>query len=386
MKTTFMGYPRPDGGVGIRNFVAVISTVSCANLVAERIAREVEGAVAICHGHGCGRRPEREMHNRILAGLGRNPNVYGVVLVSLGCEGTPASWVAEEIRKSGRPVELFTIQEGGSGQAVEKGIRAARRLAAQAAQVERAETPLGSLILGMECGGSDAFSGVTANPAIGDLADWLIAQGGSAVLTETTELIGTTGILGRRAKNEEIKRRILEVVEDAHQNTLRCLGENAARAIAPGNMDGGMSTIQEKALGCVRKGGSSIITDVVEYGQPSGQKGLIIMDGPGYDAESLTGLAALGCQIIFFSTGRGTPLGFPIVPVVKVASNSALYRRMPLDMDVDAGLVLEDGCTFRDLRERMAEQLLSTAEGALTKSERNGQTSFVCLWSHSKSI
>jgi altronate dehydratase large subunit len=151
-------------------------------------------------------------------------------------------------------------------------------------------------------------------------------------------------------------------------------------------MDGGMSTIQEKALGCVRKGGSSIITDVVEYGQPSGQKGLIIMDGPGYDAESLTGLAALGCQIIFFSTGRGTPLGFPIVPVVKVASNSALYRRMPLDMDVDAGLVLEDGCTFRDLRERMAEQLLSTAEGALTKSERNGQTSFVCLWSHSKSI
>ena len=198
--------------------------------------------------------------------------------------------------------------------------------------------------------------------------------------------IGTTGILGRRAKNEEIKRRILEVVEDAHQNTLRCLGENAARAIAPGNMDGGMSTIQEKALGCVRKGGSSIITDVVEYGQPSGQKGLIIMDGPGYDAESLTGLAALGCQIIFFSTGRGTPLGFPIVPVVKVASNSALYRRMPLDMDVDAGLVLEDGCTFRDLRERMAEQLLSTAEGALTKSERNGQTSFVCLWSHSKSI
>ncbi len=362
MKTTFMGYPRPDGGVGIRNFVAVISTVSCANLVAERIAREVEGAVAICHGHGCGRRPEREMHNRILAGLGRNPNVYGVVLVSLGCEGTPASWVAEEIRKSGRPVELLTIQEGGSGQAVEKGIRAARRLAAQAAQVERAETPLGSLILGMECGGSDAFSGVTANPAIGDLADWLIAQGGSAVLTETTELIGTTGILGRRAKNEEIKRRILEVVEDAHQNTLRCLGENAARAIAPGNMDGGMSTIQEKALGCVRKGGSSIITDVVEYGQPSGQKGLIIMDGPGYDAESLTGLAALGCQIIFFSTGRGTPLGFPIV------------------------LVLEDGCTFRDLRERMAEQLLSTAEGALTKSERNGQTSFVCLWSHSKSI
>lgn len=386
MKTTFMGYPRPDGGVGIRNYVAVISTVSCANLVAERIAREVEGAVAVCHGHGCGRRPEREMHNRVLAGLGNNPNVYGVVLVSLGCEGTPASRVAEEIRKSGRPVELLTIQEGGSSQAVEKGIQAARRLTAQAGLLERIEAPLSALTLGMECGGSDAFSGVTANPAIGDLADWLIGQGGTAVLTETTELIGTTGILGRRAKNEAVRKRILEVVEDAHQNTLLCLGENAARAIAPGNMDGGMSTIQEKALGCVRKGGSSTITDVVDYGQPSDQKGLVIMDGPGYDAESLTGLAAMGCQIIFFSTGRGTPLGFPIVPVVKVASNSALYRRMPSDMDVDAGQVLEDGRSFRDLGEEMVQRLLATAEGAPTKSEENGQTSYVCLWSYSKSI
>ena len=386
MKETFMGYRRPDGGVGIRNYVAVLSTVCCANMVAEKIAKEVDGAVAICHGHGCGRRPERAMHNRVLVGLGTNPNIYGVVVVSLGCEGTPAAWVAEEIRKSGRPVQLLTIQNEGSLKTVEKGIEAARKMAEEASRIKREETPLEQLMLGMECGGSDALSGVTANPGIGNLSDWMIQKGGTAVLTETTELIGTTGILCKRAADVEVRERICQVVEDAHQNTLVCLGENAARAIAPGNMDGGMSTIQEKALGCVRKGGSSQITQVVDYGEKPTRKGLVIMDGPGYDAESLTGLAAMGCQIIFFSTGRGTPLGFPIVPVVKVASNSNLYRRMEDDMDVNAGQLLEDGFTFQQLLEEMAGKLLETADGQLTKCEKNGQTDYVCLWSYSKSI
>ncbi len=386
MKKTFMGYHRPDGGVGIRNYVAVLSTVCCANMVAERIAREVDGAVAICHGHGCGRRPERPMHNNVLVGLGTNPNVYGVVVISLGCEGTPAAWVADEIRKSGRQVELLVIQHEGSNKTVEKGVGIVRQMVNEARKQRREETPVSKLMLGMECGGSDALSGVTANPAIGGLSDWLIKEGGTAVLTETTELIGTTDILGKRAKDEEVRRRIRQVVEDAHQNTMLCLGENAARAIAPGNMDGGMSTIQEKALGCVRKGGSSTINQVVDYGVKPTQKGLVIMDGPGYDAESVTGLAAMGCQIIFFSTGRGTPLGFPIVPVVKVASNSALYQRMPDDMDINAGRLLEDNCSFPQLLEEMAETMVNTADGLFTKCEVNGQTSYVCLWSYSKSI
>ena len=386
MKKTFMGYHRPDGGIGIRNYVAILSTVCCANMVAEQIAKEVAGSVAICHGHGCGRRPERPMHNRVLVGLGTNPNVYGVVVVSLGCEGTPASWVAEEIRKTGRPVELLIIQEKGSRETVKKGIEIAKKMVEEAGRVRREETPVDKLMLGMECGGSDALSGVTANPGIGNLSDWLINQGGTAVLTETTELIGTTEILSRRAENEEVRRRICQVVEDAHQNTLACLGENAARAIAPGNMDGGMTTIQEKALGCVRKGGTSTITQVVDYGEKPLRKGLIIMDGPGYDSESVTGLAAMGCQIIFFSTGRGTPLGFPIVPVVKVASNNDLYKRMQDDMDINAGRLLEDGYSFPQLLEEMVDELLKTANGEPTKCEKNGQTNYVCLWTYTKAI
>lgn len=383
---TFMGYRRPDGKVGVRNYIAILSTVCCANPVAEKVARKVPGAVALLHSHGCGRRPERPTHNMCLKGLGSNPNIYGVVVVSLGCEGTPAKEVTADIARTGRPVELVVIQDAGSVKAVEKAVQIASRMAQEAAKLRREEFPVSCLMLGMECGGSDALSGVTSNPSIGVLSDWLVAQGATTVLTETTELIGTNKILKKRAANEEVARRIDEVIQAAQDNTHAALGENAARSISPGNMDGGMTTIQEKALGCVRKGGTSTINEVVEYGQAPTQKGLVIMDGPGFDTESLSGMASMGCQIMFFSTGRGNPVGFPIVPVIKVSSNNELYARMQDDIDINAGKLLSSDVSFDDMREEMVDMLIRVANGEPSKAEKNEQGGIVCLWAWSKSL
>lgn len=383
---TFMGYRRPDGKVGVRNYVAILSTVCCANPVAEKVARKVPGTVALLHSHGCGRRPERPTHNMCLKGLGSNPNIYGVVVISLGCEGTPAGEITADIAASGRPAELVVIQDMGSPKAVTKAVEIASRMAEEAAQLQREEFPVSCLMLGMECGGSDALSGVTANPSVGRLSDWLVEQGATTVLTETTELIGTNSILKKRAANEEVARRIDEVIQAAQDNTRTCLGENAARSISPGNMDGGMTTIQEKALGCVRKGGSSTINEVVDYGQAPTQKGLVIMDGPGFDTESLSGMASMGCQIMFFSTGRGNPVGFPIVPVIKVGSNNELYARMKDDIDINAGKLLSDNFSFDDMLEEMVDKLLRVASGELSKAELNEQGGIVCFWAWSKSL
>lgn len=367
---TFKGYKRPDGGCGIRNKVAIVSNVVCANSVAQQIAARVPGAVPLLHTQGCTRPLEKPTHIKCLVGLATNPNIYGAVVISLGCEGTPASAIVEGIRKSGRPVELIVIQDAGTVASVEKGVEIASRMAADAAKLEREDCPVSKLMIGLECGGSDAMSGVTANPAIGMLSDWLVERGGTTVLTEMTELIGTTQILVRRAKDEAVAERLLQAVQKAQDIAVQVLGPNAGRAIAPGNMDGGMSTIQEKSLGCMRKGGSSPIMEVVDYGSKPSEQGLIIMDGPGNDAESITGLSAMGCQIIFFTTGRGNPLGHVVTPVVKVASNDELFARMPDNMDINCGVMLEEGYRFEDMQKEMVALMLRVANGEQqTKAE-----------------
>ena len=338
--------------------------------MAQQIAARVPGAVPLLHTQGCTRPLEKPTHIKCLVGLATNPNIYGAVVISLGCEGTPASAIVEGIRKSGRPVELIVIQDAGTVASVEKGVEIASRMAADAAKLEREDCPVSKLMIGLECGGSDAMSGVTANPAIGMLSDWLVERGGTTVLTEMTELIGTTQILVRRAKNEAVAERLLQAVQKAQDIAVQVLGPNAGRAIAPGNMDGGMSTIQEKSLGCMRKGGSSPIMEVVDYGSKPSEQGLIIMDGPGNDAESITGLSAMGCQIIFFTTGRGNPLGHVVTPVVKVASNDELFARMPDNMDINCGVMLEEGYRFEDMQKEMVALMLRVANGEQqTKAE-----------------
>jgi len=376
---TFKGFVRPDGSAGIRNHIAVIPTVSCAAGVAANIARAVPPAVPLLHGHGCGRALEITMHQQVLAGLGRNPNVAAALVVGLGCETVQASSVAAEIAKTGKPCEFLVIQEqGGSRKTTEKGIEIVRRFQKHAQALQRSECPVSRIVLGLECGGSDAFSGITANPAVGLVSDWLVECGGTVVLTETTEMIGTEHILSRRAASPEVAARVEHIISQARRRTHDILGPLASCVIAPGNMDGGLSSIREKSLGCIVKGGGTPVTQVADYGQEPSSKGLVIMDGPGYDMESLAGLAAAGCQLIIFTTGRGTPAGFPLVPVIKVASTGRLYKLMEDDMDIDAGGVL-DGGSLEDVARDLKALAVEVMNGEPTKAERNNQDGILCL-------
>ncbi len=378
---TFLGYERPDGSVGIRNHVAVIPTVSCANGVAGLIARSVPGVAALYHGHGCGRAgTDLDLHMRTLANLGKNPNVAAVLVVGLGCEVIKAEILVSSMAESGKPVEYLNIQkEGGSRRTAAKGAEIAARLLQEAGALKRKPFPLEMITLGLECGGSDAFSGVTANPAVGLAADWLVRAGGTVILTESTEMIGAGHILERRACSPEVAERVAGMVSRAEKRTREILGPMAWMVIAPGNMDGGMSSIQEKSLGCIVKGGSTAVTQVVDYAQVPDSKGLVLMDGPGYDTESLAGLAAAGAQVIIFTTGRGNPIGFPVVPVVKAASNSRLYRAMEEDMDVNAGTVLE-GKSLEEVGKEIIAEVKRVLDGGRTKAEINDQQGILCLY------
>ncbi|MEA3222241.1 MAG: UxaA family hydrolase [Thermodesulfobacteriota bacterium] len=375
-----LGFERQDGTVGIRNYVAVIPSVACANGVAGMIARAVHGVVPLYHGHGCGRAVEIDMHTRTLAGLGKNPNVAAVLVVGLGCETIQAEALAGAIAESKKSVEYLVIQkEGGSRKSALKGIEIVRRMLDEANKMHRKPFSLNRIILGLECGGSDAFSGVTANPSVGLAADWLVDQGGTVILTEATEMIGTSHILERRAATLGVAEKINKVVSDAEKRADDILGPLASMVIAPGNMDGGMSSIREKALGCIVKAGSRTINQVVDYGEVPTEKGVVIMDGPGYDMESLAGLGAAGSQLIIFTTGRGNPAGFPIVPVIKVAGTSKLYEAMQDDIDINAGVVLE-GRSLQDVADQTIALAKDVINGRQTKAQLNNQDGMVCLY------
>jgi len=370
----FMGYTRPDGSCGVRNHVLVLSSVACANGVANAIGRQVPETKVITHTEGCGRGiADINISKRTLAGIGKNPNVAAVLVVGLGCEFIKAPQLAEEIAATGKPVESLVIQEqGGSTKTARKGAEIAKQMLSDAASLKREECGWDKLRLGLECGGSDALSGVTANPVVGVTADWLVKHGGTVVLSETTEMIGTEEVLARRAASPDLGDRIKELVINQRKKTEEILGPLANIVISPGNIEGGLTNITEKSLGCIIKGGTSTINEVLEYGAGPTQKGLVIMDTPGSDIFSLTAMAAGGCQVMIFTTGRGTPAGFPVVPVIKVASNSELYENMMDDMDVDAGRVLE-GLGINQAGAELSELLTRVADGDQTKAEINLQ-------------
>ena len=377
---TFMGYERPDGSAGIRNHVALIPSVACANGVVAAIARAVPEAVPLYHGHGCGRSVEAKMHSQVLANLGKNPNVAAVLVVGLGCEVIKAGRLAAAIGTSQKPTAFFNIQEvGGTRKATARGVEIVQGMLADAARLKRRPLPLDQIIVGLQCGGSDAFSGITANPSVGLVSDWIVDQGGTVILTENTEMIGTSHILERRACNPEVAGHISGMIADAERLTHELLGPKASLVISPGNMDGGISSIREKSLGCIIKGGSRPINEVIGYGCIPTRKGLILMDGPGYDMESMTGLAAAGSQLMIFTTGRGNPIGYPIVPVIKVASTSPMYEQMADDMDIDAGVVL-DGKPLAEVGNQIQHLVKRVADGQSTKAEQNHQEGIVCLY------
>ncbi|MDF2813944.1 MAG: uxaA 1 [Paenibacillus sp.] len=328
----FMGYLRPDGRAGIRNHVLVLSAVVCANRVARGISQMVAGTTWIEHQNGCTQLgSDLELSQRVLVAHGTHPNVFGVVVVGLGCETLRAQDVVEKIREACpyKPVSLIIIQdEGGSVKATAKGASAAGEMVAQASQMERSLIDVSKLILGTECGGSDACSGISGNPALGKASDLLIEAGGSVILAETTELIGAEHIVAARAVSKELADRCYEVIAKCEKQATDMGVDMRGGQPTPGNIEGGLSSIEEKSLGCVHKAGTKPLQDLIDYAMPVTKKGLIWMDTPGQDIEQLTGMVAGGCQIVVFTTGRGTCCGSPIAPTIKISTNTALYHKM----------------------------------------------------------
>lgn len=379
---TFQGYRRPDGSVGIRNHVLVLPTVICANRVALRIGEMVPGVVAIPHVHGCDFDAERSARSdRTFIGFGRHPNVGAVLLVSLGCETADGECLASQIGEAGKPVELIRIQEdGGTYRTAEKGADLVRRLQAELNRMEREPFPLSELIVATECGGSDAHSGLSGNPAVGAASDRIVEEGGTVILSETSEIVGAEEVLARRAINEEVRADLLRVVERAERDLAFSVPEADGVYITPGNIEGGLTTIEEKSLGCIYKAGSSKLVEVVEYAVRPRRKGLVVMDTPGYDVASITGMIAGGAQIAVFTTGRGTPTGCPIAPVLKVATNSTTYHKMEDDLDLNAGTILEGTESIAQVGARIFEALVHVASGEKTKSERWGYGEFAIAY------
>jgi altronate dehydratase large subunit len=380
-RPSFSGYLRPDGTVGARNLVAIIPSCGCAQHAARRIAAAVPKAVLVDYNGGCGETSaDLEVATRLLAGYGRHPNVVASIVVSLGCEGLDAHDLYARIAQGWAPTELLVIQEmGGTERTIARGIELAQGFASDAQRYRREPCPVSALTVGLECGGSDATSGLAANPSVGAFADRLIAIGGRAILPETSELLGAEHILMARAATAELAGEIERIVK-ACERELKATGEDmTGKQPSPGNIRGGISTVEEKALGDVLKGGSTPVVDVLTYGQPPRKPGLSFMDTPGNDLASVTGLAAAGCQVIIFTTGRGSPTGNAIVPVIKVTGNPGTYARMGDDIDVNAGEVIEGKATIEDMGARIYDAVLRVAEGEETAAERTGHQEFMML-------
>jgi altronate dehydratase large subunit len=373
----FMGYRRKDGRVGTRNHVLIFPTVICATVVAQMICRAVPGTVSVSHPHGCGHMgEEKELIIRAMAGFCGHTNVASVILVGLGCELLTPELIATSM-PAGQRYELLSIQdEGGTTAAVERGKQLAARLLAEAANDRCIPIDISELIIGTKCGGSDTFSGLTANPALGNAADRLVAAGGTVILSETPELIGAEEVLSRRAASDDVRRRIYEITAATEAIAMRAGVDIRDSEPSPGNKEGGLTTLEEKSLGAVLKGGTSVVKQVVNYAERPVEKGLVIMDSPAHDAVCNTGMVASGAQVIVFTTGRGTPLGTPTAPVLKISSNSRIYRLMSENIDMDTGTILEGAATIESVGEALFREIIEVASGKPTKAEQLGHNEF----------
>lgn len=370
--STFDGYLRPDGSIGVRNHVVVMSSVSCANGVVEAIGREVPEVRTITHTEGCGRGPSDVTATmRTLIGTATNPNVAAALIVGLGCEVIQAGTLADQARLSGGRIEHLGIQDnGGTPRSVAAGVEIVRSMLAEASLAERQPFGLEHLTLAVECGGSDSMSGLTANPAIGRVTDWLVSKGGTVIMSEVTEFLGAEDAVASRCATPEVRDRMMSLLADQCALVKQHLGPLAHLVIAPGNAEGGLSSIEEKSLGSFSKGGRCPIQQVVGYAEAPTERGLVVMETPGSDVFSMTGKLAAGAQVLLFSTGRGSPAGLPIVPVIKIASTTGLYERMPDDMDFDAGQVIA-GRHLDDVAEDLRSLVVEVANGRETCPERN---------------
>src|SRR5882757_223153 len=371
---TFMGYVREDGRVGTRNYIAVVAASNCAAHTAEMIAGSfesallppnIDGVVAFPHGDGCGQTmgPDTDQLRRTLAGVLSHPNIAAAVILGLGCEVNQIDhYLGPDGPRSSRLVGMTLQDSGGTLGALDRARREILGFMEKAAAEKRVSVPASKIVLGLNCGGSDSFSGITANPALVICSDMLAEIGGTAVLAETTEIFGAEHLLVRRARNREVAERLLSFVR-GYKQYLNRFGGSFDDNPSPGNKEGGLSNILEKSLGAVAKAGSSPLMQAVDYAERITSPGFVFMNTPGYDPASLTGLAAGGVNLIAFTTGRGRAIGFPTIPVIKIASNSATYRRMRDNMDVNAGRIGDGEATVAGVGQEIFDLVLRVASG-----------------------
>lgn len=385
---TFQGYRRSNGAVGIRNYIGVLTSVNCSATVARLICEaaqksgmldaypNIDGVVPITHTSGCGMAGSGEgfdILRRTLWGTAANPNFGGIILVGLGCEVIQVARLAKDYELAGGDhFKVFTIQDvGGTRKAVAEGLAQIEAMLPMVGSARRTETPASELRLGLQCGGSDAWSGLTSNPALGDAADRLVALGGTVILSETPEIYGAEHLLLQRTKSNAVADKLLERLAWWETYT-RSHGAEMDNNPSPGNKAGGLTTILEKSLGAVAKSGSSPLEDVIDYAQPLRRRGLVFMDSPGFDPCSATGQVASGATMIAFTTGRGSAFGCKPSPSIKLSSNTAIYERMSEDIDLDCGGIATGKATVAEKGEEIFELILEVASGAKTKSEELG--------------
>jgi altronate hydrolase len=386
---SFEGYVRADGRVGTRNYLGVVSTVNCSASVCKGIARAFEGAaalpgidgvVAITHGSGCGMSDGEglELLRRTLRGYASHPNFASVLVVGLGCEVNQVAALLDGMPAGARLRSLTIQQEGGTREAIASGQAVVRELAAEAALAQRSRVPASRLVVGLQCGGSDGYSGISANPALGAAVDLLVRHGGTAILSETPEIYGAEHLLTARAARPEVAERLLARLQWWEGYASRN-GAKLDNNPSPGNKAGGITTILEKSLGAVAKGGRSALTEVLDYAQPVGTRGLVFMDTPGYDPVSATGQVAGGATLICFTTGRGSTYGCKPTPSLKLATNTPLFERMRMDMDFNAGGIVDGTQSVAEAGELLFRLMLETASGRPTLSETHdlGDNEFV---------
>ncbi len=378
---TFLGYRRQDGKAGVRNIVLVIPSVGCSQGAARAIAQGLKGVVYLPNILGCGQvGDDQPLLKKTLVGFGINPNVISVLVVGNGCETLAPEGLAEEIARSGKRVEVIVIQKaGGMRKTVTLGRRIAKEMLADAGRIARQPIPVGELILGTECGGSDFTSGLASNPAVGVASDMLVGEGGTVILSETPELIGAEHLLARRARTPEIARKVLDAVAWWEAKAIEG-GQNIREVNpSPGNKEGGITTLEEKSLGCIHKAGTTVLEEFLTPASRPTRKGLVYMDTPAHDIEQLTCMMAGGSQIAVFTTGRGTPCGSPIGPVIKITANRDSYLCMRDFLDMDVSSIVRGRETVRAAGKRIFDEIVAVASGKITKAERLGQRDF-CIF------
>jgi altronate dehydratase large subunit len=375
------GYLRPDGSIGFRNHVAILPSVGCANDVVVRLGRMYPDIRLLTHRQGCSQvGPDNDQTTRALVGLGKNPNIAGVLVVGLGCETISAESLAEEISKTKKMVEyLLFNEEEGLMAAVPKGAKILDRMLHETSKMKREPCELEQLTIGLKCGLSDTTSGIAANPATGIAADKVVDSGGTVIFGETPELIGAEAILAKRAASREIEEKLYRVVEECKERVKNSGGDIQQANVAPGNIEGGITTIEEKSLGSIKKGGRKTLQGVLDYGEIPRGKGLFFMDSPGRTPEALTGFNAAGAQILIFPTGGGSPAGSLISPVIKLTANSQTAQRLKGHIDVDVSTVISGEEPLVKAGDRIFQKLLQVANGEQTKAETLGYGS-ISVW------